>query len=296
LVDLCCLRVDYKQAPNWNTPIAELTTESKRFHCHVYAKLEISNPTGVHKDRESSMIVLDMKEKSMDELACTSTGNAAISISAFAFMNKLRSHVFVGEISEDKLQLIRMFNPEIHKVNGTYLEALRAMLEYINGTNIYNASAGYCQAKLEGNSYIGHEIARDLNPDYVICPTNNGTHFVGVGMGITRAGCRAKMIAATAPHSTVASSITGFYAVEQPKIDNTIKMSDGQLVQIEDDELLESTRSLATQGIFAEPASAASVAALSHINLESSSVVCCTVTGSAFKYPLALQNSLRARI
>ena len=286
----------YTQGPNWNTPIAELATESERFNCHVYAKLEIVNPTGVHKDRESAMIMLDMRKKRMNELACTSTGNAAISISAFAFMNQFKPHIFVGEIPEDKLQLIRIFGPEIHKVKGAYLEALGAMLEYIKGTKIYNASAGYCQAKLEGNSYIGHEIAKDLNPDYVICPTNNGTHFVGVGMGVRRADCRAKMIAATAPHSTVASSITGFYAVEQPKIDQTIKMTDGELVQIEDNELLESTRSLAKQGIFAEPASAASVAALSHINPDKNSVVCCTITGSAFKYPLALQNSLRIRV
>ncbi len=172
------------------------------------------------------------------------------------------------------------------------MDALRSMLEYVKETKIYNASAGYCQAKLEGNSYIGQEIANDLNPDYVICPTNNGTHFVGVGMGITRAGCKARMTAATAPHSTVASSITGFYAVEQPRIDETIKTTDGQLVQIEDNELLESTGSLAKQGIFAEPASAASVAALSRINPKKNSVVCCTITGSAFKYPLALQNLL----
>jgi threonine synthase len=293
---LSCRKLDYTQEPNWNTPIAELPTESKRFHCRVYAKLEIVNPTGVHKDRESAMIMLDMRKKSVDELACTSTGNAAISISAFAYMNQFRPHIFVGEISEDKLQLIRVFEPEIHKVRGAYLEALDAMLEYIKKTKIYNASAGYCQAKLEGNSYIGQEIANDLNPDYVICPTNNGTHFVGVGMGIRRAGCRAKMIAATAPHSAVASSITGFYAVEQPKIDQTIKMTDGQLCQIDDDELLKSTRSLAKQGIFVEPASAASVAALPQVNPDKNSVVCCTVTGSAFKYPLALQNSLRTHI
>lgn len=293
---MSCRKLDYTQEPNWNTPITELPTESKRFHCRVYAKLEIVNPTGVHKDRESAMIMLDMRKKSLDELACTSTGNAAISISAFAYMNQFRPHIFVGDISEDKLQLIRLFEPEIHKVRGAYLEALGAMLEYVKGTRIYNASAGYCQAKLEGNSYIGQEIANDLNPDYVICPTNNGTHFVGVGMGIRRAGCGAKMIAATAPHSAVASSITGFYAVEQPKIDQTIKMTDGQLCQIDDDELLESTRSLAKQGIFVEPASAASVAALPHVNPDKNSVVCCTVTGSAFKYPIALQNSLRTRI
>lgn len=285
--------VDYTREPSWNTPITRLAAESNRFSCDVYAKLETVNPTGVHKDRESAMVMLDMKKKGMNELACTSTGNAAISISAFAFVNQFKPHVFVGEIPEEKLQIIKIFNPEIHRVKGAYLEALDVMLEYIEGRKIYNASAGYCHAKLEGNSFIGDEIARDLNPDYVICPTNNGTHFVGVGMGMRRAGSRAKMIAATTPNSNVAESITGFYAVEQPKIDETIRETQGQLVEISDNELVASTRSLAKQGIFAEPASAASVAALSHIDPERDSVICCTVTGSAFKYPLTLQNILR---
>jgi len=286
-------KVDYSREPNWNTPVTRLAAESARFDCNVYAKLEIVNPTGVHKDRESAMVMLDMKKKGMNELACTSTGNAAISISAFAFMNQFSPHIFVGEIPEEKLQLIRIFNPEIHKVKGAYLDALNAMLEYVKGRKIYNASAGYCSAKLEGNSYIGYEIATDLKPDYVVCPTNNGTHFVGVGMGIRKAGSKAKMIAATTPKSSVATSITGFYAVEQPKIDETIRVTGGQLVEISDNDIIASTRSLAKQGIFAEPASAASVAALSHINPAKGSVVCCTITGSAFKYPIILQNLLR---
>lgn len=287
--------VDYMREPNWNTPTTRLVAESDRFNCQVYAKLEIVNPTGVHKDRESAMVMLDMRKKGVNELACTSTGNAAISISAFAFMNQFKSHVFVGEISEEKLELIKIFNPEIHRVKGAYLEALDAMLEYIERRNIYNASAGFCHAKLEGNSFIGDEIARDLKPNYVICPTNNGTHFVGVGMGIRKAGSKAKMIAAVTPKSNVATSITGFYAVEQPRIDETIRETQGQLVEISDNELLASSRSLAKQGIFAEPASAASVAALSHINPHKGSVICCTVTGSAFKYPLALRNILKTQ-
>ena len=278
--------------PNWNTPIIKLEPESGSHHCEVYAKLETVNPTGVHKDRESAMVMLDMRRQGFTELACTSTGNAAISISAFASMNGFKSHVFVGEIPEDKLELIRTFRPEIHKVKGGYFEALEAMRDYIAQKRVYNASAGCCPAKLDGNSYIGYEIARDLSPDYVICPTNNGTHFVGVGMGVKKAASRAKMVAAVAPRSVVAASITGFYGIEQPKIDTLIKETHGELVEVSDDELIMSSRSLAKQGVFAEPASAASVAALLHIDSLRDSVVCCTITGSALKYPLVMRDLL----
>ena len=255
-----CSRMSYACEPRWNTPAIRLEAESEKFHCNVYAKLETVNPTGVHKDRESAMVMLEMKKQKFTEVVCASSGNAAISISAFAFMNGYKSHVFVGDIPEEKLQLIHIFRPEIHKVRGAYFQAVEAMREYVAGRRVYNANAGYCPAKLEGNSYIGYEIARDLKPDYVVCPTNNGTHFVGVGMGIRKFGSKAKMIAAIAPTSVVATSITGFYALEQPKIDDTIKETQGRLVEIPDQELIVSTRSLAKQGIFAEPASAASVA------------------------------------
>lgn len=280
------------EEPNWNTPIVKLEPESRRLGCDVFAKLEIGNPTGVHKDRESAMVMLDMKKKGFSELVCTSTGNAAISISAFAYMNGFKAHVFVGDIPDEKIQLLQVFQPSIHRVVGTYHDALEAMLEFCKDKNIYNASAGYCPMKLEGNSYIGNEIARDLDPDYVICPTNNGTHFVGVGMGIKRAGSKAKMIAAIAPTSTIASSITGFFAKEQPKIDSTMKETEGQYVEVSDDELVAATRSLARQGIFAEPSSAASLAAISHIKPQEKSVICCTITGSALKYLLFLRNVL----
>jgi threonine synthase len=115
---------------------------------------------------------------------------------------------------------------------------------------------------------------------------------VGVGMGVRRTGSKAKMVAAIAPKSIIATSITGFYGIEQPKIDTVIEETRGVLIAISDGELIKSTKSLAKQGIFAEPASAASVAALSHIDSISGSTICCTITGSAMKYPHAMRDLL----
>jgi threonine synthase len=277
----------------WRTPLIKLPLEGERVGCEVYVKLETVNPTGVHKDRESAMVIRDMIEKGFREVACASSGNAAISISGFAYMHGFKSHVFLGsDTPREKLNLLKVFQPSIHKVKGDYLDAVEALLEFIDGKNVYNANAGYCEAKIVGNSYIGEEIAKELKPDYVICPTSNGTHFVGVGMGILRSGLKPKLIAATAPKTEIAHSIKGFYHLEEPKITELTKATDGKIVEVSDSEICEATRRLIKQGIVAEPASAASIAAIPHLDFDRGDVICCTITGNGMKYPNVLRGIL----
>jgi len=289
------LRTAYSSyPPEWDTPLVKLERESEQHGCTVYAKLELVNPTGVHKDRESSAVIADMKKKGFRALACASSGNAAISVSAFAYMNGFESHVFVGsEIPQEKLTLVKMFHPVLHTVEGDYLDAVEALKKFIAGRKVYNANAGFCEAKLVGNSYIGMEVAREAKPSYVICPTNNGTHFVGVGLGVKKVGVRVCMVAAIAPDTEIAHSIKGYYHLEEPKISAMIDQTCGSFVKLTDDELKRATVSLAQQGIVAEPASAASVAALSHLRLQEQDVVCCTITGSGLKYPALTASMLK---
>ncbi|WP_455364644.1 PLP-dependent lyase/thiolase [[Eubacterium] cellulosolvens] len=280
--------------PKWRTPLVRLEEESKKFNCKVYAKLEIVNPTGVHKDRESAVVVNDMRKKGYISLACASSGNAAISISAFAYMNRLQAHIFLGsETPPEKLSLVKMFHPIIHMGKGDYRRAVEMLKKFVAGKKIYNANAGFCEAKLIGNSYIGNEIAQDLEPDYVICPTNNGTHFVGVGMGIRRRWKRTRMIAAISQDTVIAHSIKGFYHLEEPKISRMVEETHGEIISLEDNEMRNATISLARQGIIAEPASAASIAVLPHLKLSRGDTVCCTITGSGLKYPSLIAKVLK---
>jgi threonine synthase len=231
--------------------------------------------------------------KGFNEVACASSGNAAISISGFAYMHGFKSHVFIGsDTPEEKLRLLKVFHPTIHKVKGDYRDAVESLLTFLEGKKIYNANAGYCESKLIGNSYIGTEIARDLKPDYVICPTSNGTHFVGVGMGVLKIGLKPKLVAATAPETDIAHSIKGFYHLEEPKITRLIDDTKGIIIELSDSELANTTKRLIKQGIVVEPASAASVAALYHLNLDKNDIICCTITGNGIKYPELLSNIL----
>ncbi|MEM4649688.1 MAG: PLP-dependent lyase/thiolase, partial [Candidatus Bathyarchaeia archaeon] len=112
--------------PCWNTPLIKLEKESKEFGCKIYAKLELVNPTGSHKDRESVMVILNMKKKGYNKLACASSGNAAVSFSAYAYMVGFEAHIFIGsDIPNEKINLIKIFHPVIHRVKGNYLTAVK---------------------------------------------------------------------------------------------------------------------------------------------------------------------------
>lgn len=281
--------------PEWNTPLVKLRNISRAHECNVYGKLEIVNPTGVHKDRESAVVLNDLRKKGFRSVVCASSGNAAISISAFAFMMNVEAHIFLGSSTpKEKIRLVEAFQPKIHYADGGYLKAVEALKKFVERNEVYNANAGYCEAKLIGNSYIGAEIARDLAPSIVICPTNNGTHFVGVGRGVleSRREVKPRMIAATAPDTRVAHSIKGLYGLEEPKITEIVEETKGEIVKVKDNAIIKATIDLAKQGIVVEPASAASVAALSQLELKKTDTVCCTITGSGLKYPSLIQGVL----
>lgn len=288
--------ISYKlQEPTWNTPLVKIPQGRERYGANVFAKLEAVNPTGTHKDRGSAMVVLEMIEKGYDTAVCASSGNAALSLSAFMYMNELKAKIFVGSnVSKEKLDLIRIFKPEIEIVEGDYMAATQKVIEAAEKHGYYNANAGYCQAKIVGNAYIGREIA-PFSPDVVVCPTNNGTHLVGVWEGLKRAGVSPRMIAATSQFTKIADSIHGFYRLEEPKISNAVNDSGGQFVSVSDKELVEETISLAKQGILSEPASAASAAALKHVDLEDNDIVVCIITGNALKFPKRMRKILCSR-
>ncbi len=112
-------------------------------------------------------------------------------------------------------------------------------------------------------------------------------------MGIIKTGLKPKLVAATAPETDIAHSIKGFYHLEEPNITNLIDDTKGIIVELSDSELANTTKRLVKQGIVAEPASAASVAALYHLNLDKNDIICCTITtGNGMKYPELLSKIL----
>jgi len=264
---------------------------SKLMNVNIYGKIETGNPTGSHKDRETFEIICDVKRKGFGAVGCASTGNAAISLAAYSKMVGIKCHIYISKtISQERLNLIRMFAPEIHLVEGGYEEAIKKSNIEMEEKGIYNANPGRCRLKILGDSYIGKEIAEELNPDFVIIPTNNGTLFCGVWEGFKDSKIKPRMVAATARNTRIADSIKGFHRLEGSTFSNALKESNGIVVNVTDDEIKEANRLLFKEGIIAEPASAASIAAIKKLKLFNlDDVICCVITGSGMKFPLLFQ-------
>lgn len=278
-----------------NTPCVRLTNVSRYFGYEVYGKIETVNPTGSHKDRESLEVLRDALVKGYRDVGCASTGNAAISLAALSRMCGMRCHVYVSRmIWHEKLSLIRSFRPIIHIVAGDYGRAVRESNKEMGKLGIYIANPGVCHAKIIGDSQIGREISQAVKPDFVVCPTNNGTHIIGVWKGLREHGCRPEVIAATAKSTRIADSIRGFHKSEGSGLDQMIGASHTSFVDVADHEIRTALGLLLKDGVIAEPAGAAGIAALHHVKASERSIVCCTITGTGLKFPLILERLARS--
>ncbi len=277
----------------WNvrdTPLVKFETISKMLNADVYGKIETGNPTGSHKDRETLKIIPELMSKGHESVGCASTGNAAISLAAYSRMIGIRCHIYISKnVSQERMNLIQMFSPRIHVLEDEYHEAVEQSNLEMHEKGIYNANPGVCYSKIVGDSVIGKEIAEKIRPDFVVVPTNNGTLLAGVWKGLKGSKVTPVMVAATAKNTDIADSIGGFHRIEEPALSNALEESQGIIVDARDPDIEKANSILFKEGIIAEPASAASVAALDDLGLGSDDIVVCVITGSGMKFPRALQ-------
>ncbi|MCW4019997.1 MAG: pyridoxal-phosphate dependent enzyme [Candidatus Bathyarchaeota archaeon] len=274
-----------------DTPLVKFEKISKKLKTNVYGKIETGNPTGSHKDRETLEILSVLKRKGCKMVGCASTGNAAISLAAYSRMAGVACHIYISKtISQERMNLIKMFSPQIHVLQGGYREAVEQSNLEMGGKGIYNANPGVCYSKIIGDSAIGKEIAEKIRPDSVVVPTNNGTLFTGVWNGLKASNVTPVMVAATAENTEIADSIKGFHRIEEPAFSAALEEANGIVVDTTDPAIEKANRLLFTEGIIAEPASAASIAALNKIESKRDEVVICVITGSGMKFPCALQD------
>jgi len=282
----------------YTTPLVKLDAISRQTDMEVFGKLEYTNPTGSHKDRESLKVLEDAISKGFHEVAITSTGNAAISLAAYSLVNGVKCNVFVpNSISEEKARLITSFGGDLHKVQGGLKEVYAECIDFIELHGVYDANPGRNAKKIEGDSAISAEITAQLDarPSYVFVPTNNGTLLAGVWSGFRENDVRPRIIAATAPATEVADSIAGYTRLDGEALDAALAESGGMAVSTRDEDIIEATLLLAKEGIFCEPASATSLAALQRLRSEVGALqgpVVLLITGTILKYPARIKGTL----
>jgi threonine synthase len=291
-----------------STPLVDAPVISERAGARVLLKLEGANPTGSFKDRGMTVAVSRAKGAGAEAVICASTGNTAASAAAYAARAGLRGAVIVpeGRIAIGKLAQALIHGARVIALRGNFdqaLEIVRALaakhpVELVNSVNPY---------RIEGQKTAAVEVAEELGeaPDAIAIPVGNAGNVTAWWRGFTELGAEPLLYgfqaAGAAPlvrgepvpePETVASAIRIGNPARWEEAMAAFTGSRGRVEKVSDEQILDAYRLLASaEGIFCEPASAASVAGILAHGLpaapggEPPASIVCVLTGHGLKDP-----------
>lgn len=286
-----------------NTPLIEARTISSMVDRPVYLKYDGANPTGSFKDRGMTMAVSKALESGAQAVACASTGNTSASASAYAARAGLRAIVILpaGKIARGKLAQAVSHGADIVAIDGNFDDALSLVLE-LTGSHDVALVNSINPFRIEGQQSAAWEITEALGdaPTVHALPVGNAGNITAYWAGYTKEG--------KAPHmwgfqaAGAAPIVTGEIFDDPETIATAIRIgnpaswdgairardeSGGRIEAVTDDEILDAYRLLASrEGVFCEPASAASVAGVLKYRADlPDGPVVCTLTGHGLKDP-----------
>ncbi len=285
-----------------STPLVHAPALSERVGAEVWCKLEGLNPTGSFKDRGMTCAVSAAVREGAEAIVCASTGNTAASAAAYAARAGLRCAVIVpeGKIATGKLAQALMHGARVIAIRANFdvaLELVRALTDthpiaLVNSVNEF---------RIEGQKTAAFELAEMLDDelDALCIPVGNAGNITAYWRGFQEVGCRPRMFgfqaagaaplvhgAPVAQPETVASAIRIGNPARWEDAMNAMTSSGGAVRAVTDAQILSAYRLLAaTEGIFCEPASAASVAGLLVHGAGDARRVACVLTGHGLKDP-----------
>ncbi len=295
-----------------DTPLVRSQILGKEFGCgELYFKLEGCNPTGSFKDRGMVVAVAKAVERRSQSIICASTGNTSASAAAYGARFGLKTIVIIpkGKIAMGKLAQALVYNAQIIGIKGNFDQALyivRALAQKHAVTLVNSLNPD----RIEGQKTAAFEIVDDLGnaPDYLFIPVGNAGNITAYWKGFVeyhRAGKASHTPRMMGFQAAGAAPIVLDKVVKRPRtIATAIRIgnpaswqkavaardeSGGTIDCVTDDEIMNAYSLMATkEGIFGEPASAASLAGLIKLAKEndfSGKRVVCIVTGTGLKDP-----------
>jgi threonine synthase len=288
-----------------STPLVRADHVSELVGRDVWLKLEGLNPTGSFKDRGMTCAVSAAVREGAEAVICASTGNTAASAAAYAGRAGLRGAVIVpeGKIATGKLAQALMHGARVVALRGNFDQALELVRELcerhpialVNSVNPF---------RLEGQKTAAFEVLEDLGGDVdaVCLPVGNAGNITAYWKGFnewdpTRTGPQMFGFQAegAAPlvtgqrvekPETVASAIRIGNPARWEEAMTAMRDSRGGVSAVSDEQILDAYRLLAArEGVFCEPASAASVAGLLHHGAGDAQRIVCVLTGHGLKDP-----------
>lgn len=294
------------------TPIVPVSL----FGLNIHLKLEYLLPTGSFKDRGVNAMVNQLMHMGVGSMVEDSSGNAGASLAAHGARFGIHTQIFIPEYaSRFKQHQIAIYGVDLQHIRGTRKDTENAAIAAVFGTRTY-ASHAYHPAYLAGQITAAYEVWEQLefkSPDWIICPVAQGGQFLGFWLGFTRlyeAGLidhLPRMVAVqsaqVAPlyHAwllgldnvpaidpsgpTIAEGVSIANPVRGRRLLQTLRESQGMVIPIQDDEILEGQKLLAHKGYYIEPTSALVVAALKLLTDEitEDDLVIMPLTGSGLK-------------
>ena len=295
------------------TPLVSSRYLGQQLGCsQLYFKLEGSNPTGSFKDRGMVVTIAKAMEAGSTAIICASTGNTSASAAAYGAYCGLKTIVLVpsGSVASGKLAQAIAYGAHILTVDGNFDEAfdLVKKLAASHPLTLVNSLNSH---RLEGQKTAAFEIMDILGdaPDYLFIPVGNAGNITAYWMGfcqyheLGKTTGRPRMMGFQAEGA--APIVRGVPITSPTTVASAIRIgnpaswqlalaardeSGGSIDMVSDDEIITAYKLMASrEGIFCEPASAASVAGL--IKLAGSGLgiagkrVVCVITGTGLKEP-----------
>ncbi|WP_343221387.1 threonine synthase [Persephonella atlantica] len=299
-----------------NTPLIDAPNLSKKIapdkNLKIYLKYEGLNPTGSFKDRGMTMAISKAKEAGKTAVICASTGNTSASAAAYAARAGMDAYVILpkGAVALGKLSQAMVYGAKIIALMGNFDDALSIVreigekfpVEVVNSVNPY---------RIEGQKTAAFEIVDALGdaPDFHFIPVGNAGNITAYWKGYKeyyQAGKSKKLPRMIGWQAEGAAPIVKGFPIKNPqtiataiKIGNpyswqpalqAAKESNGFIDAVSDEEILEAYRLVASsEGVFCEPASAASIAGVIKAYrrglFKGEETIVCTLTGNGLKDP-----------
>ena len=291
-----------------STPLVRAASLSERLGVDVHLKLEGANPTGSFKDRGMTVAVSRAKGAGAEAIICASTGNTAASAAAYAARAGLRGAVIVpeGKIAIGKLAQALMHGARVIALEGNFDQALEIVreiaqkhpVELVNSVNPY---------RVEGQKTAAFETCDELGqaPAALAIPVGNAGNVTSWWAGFQEYGAAPVLYGFQAEG---AAPLVHGHPIEDPetvasaiRIGNPARWEDamaaftssrGRVEAVTDEQILDAYRLLAArEGVFCEPASAASVAGILAHGLPAAEgepapeTIVCVLTGHGLKDP-----------
>jgi threonine synthase len=295
------------------TPLIHAKRLSEHTGCTVHLKVEGLNPTGSFKDRGMTMAVTDAVARGQQAVLCASTGNTSASAAAYAAKAGITCAVLVpqGKIAMGKLAQAVMHGAKIIQIDGNFddcLELARKLTADFPTIALVNSVN---PVRIEGQKTAAFEIVDALGyaPDVHSLPVGNAGNITAYWKGYReyhRDGLADKLPRMLGTQAAGAAPLVSGVPVKNPEtIATAIRIgapaswsgavaaqqeSDGRFLAATDEEILGAYQLVASsEGVFVEPASAASIAGLLKSVedgwIARGSTVVCTVTGNGLKDP-----------